>query len=501
MAQTINTNMSSLSAQRFSNKAQNELNTSITRLSSGMRINGAKDDAAGLAISERMTSQVRGLTQASRNANDGISMSQTAESALGNIGDNLQRIRELAVQSANATNSDSDRAALNAEAQQLIGEVQRVGTQSSFNGIKLLDGSFGSQSIQVGANAGESINITSMDARSTSLGVHSKALDTGSMNTVLAAGAALPADNGINAEATLTLSNTAGTTNGITWGDGADAKAIAKAINDAGAALGVKATASNAAQLSGLSASGDISFQLNGKTINANVTNKDDLTALANAINGQSASTKITATFAGGDKSKLVLTNSEGADISLENFDNATNAGATVKLDSFDLTKNQTRAGGVTLTDGGNDSSTVIGQVDITSTKGALSWANATASTGVGAFSSNVTGVGDFTSVQSIDISTASGATKAMDTIDSALAQINSGRADLGATQNRLTSTIANVDSTNENLQAARSRIQDTDYAAESAKMSRAQVLQQAAGAMIAQANQAPQQVMQLLRG
>ena len=162
MAAIINTNVISLNAQRNLNSSQNALATTLQRLSSGLRINSAKDDAAGLAISERMTSQIRGLNQAVRNANDGISMSQTAEGALGEIGNNLQRIRELAVQSRNASNSSSDRTALNNEVQQLKSEIDRVASTTAFNGIKLIDGSFTNQSFQVGANVGETINITSM---------------------------------------------------------------------------------------------------------------------------------------------------------------------------------------------------------------------------------------------------------------------------------------------------------------------------------------------------
>ena len=173
MAQVINSNISTLTAQRNSNKVQNDLSTAITRLSSGLRINGAKDDAAGLAISERFTAQIRGLNVASRNASDAISMTQTAEGALGATADNLQRIRELAVQAANATVSSSDRAALQAEAAARIAEIQRVGTTTQFNGISLLDGSFKNQNFQVGADLGQTINVDRVtDARASSIGRH-----------------------------------------------------------------------------------------------------------------------------------------------------------------------------------------------------------------------------------------------------------------------------------------------------------------------------------------
>ena len=159
MGQVINTNVLSLNAQRNLARTQGDLAQALQRLSSGLRINSAKDDAAGLAISERFTTQIRGINQAVRNANDGISLAQTSESALGELTNNLQRIRELAVQSANSTNSASDRAALDQEVQQRLAEVERIGAQTSFNGLKVLDGSFGTSQFQVGANVGETITI------------------------------------------------------------------------------------------------------------------------------------------------------------------------------------------------------------------------------------------------------------------------------------------------------------------------------------------------------
>jgi len=193
MAAIINTNVVSLNAQRNLTSSQNALATSLQRLSSGMRINSAKDDAAGLAISQRMTSQINGLNQAARNANDGISMSQTAEGALGEIGNNLQRIRDLSVQSRNASNSVSDRTALNNEVQQLKSEIDRVASTTSFNGIKLLDGSFNNQAFQVGANVGETISISSL------VNAQSSALGTSTSSTANVTGAAATAFTAITA--------------------------------------------------------------------------------------------------------------------------------------------------------------------------------------------------------------------------------------------------------------------------------------------------------------
>ena len=489
MAQTINTNISSLTAQRSASKVQDQLATSMARLSSGLRINSAKDDAAGLAISERFTTQIRGINQAARNANDAISLAQTAEGALGSVGDNLQRIRELAVQAANATNSASDRAALQSEASQLVSEVQRVGTQTSFNGIKLLDGSFATQNFQVGANAGETIAINSIvDARTSALGSHSLTADgTVTGNVVTAASGVVT--NGVTAATNataFTVTTPAGTTSPITYAANAGADAIAAAINTAGANVGVTATASNSAVLSTVSAAGTLSFSLNGSAVSAVVADQNDLSSLVSAINGVAGASGVTATFTSTSaKNSITLSTTDGRNINLQDY--ASTGGATESV-SF---------GGTTLTEGTAVSAVKTGTVALTSTKGAIATANASAEVFAGAGVNN----SSFSSVAAIDLSTAANASAALSVIDAALSQVNGSRADLGAIQNRFTSTIASLQTTSENLTASRSRIQDADFAAETAALSRAQVLQQAATAMVAQANQLPQQVLQLLKG
>jgi flagellin len=487
VSQTINTNISSLTAQRSSSKVQNELSTAMARLSSGLRINSAKDDAAGLAISQRFTTQIRGLNQAARNANDGISLAQTAEGALGNTGENLQRIRELAVQSANATNSSSDRAALQAEAAQLIAEVQRVGSQTEFNGIKLLDGSFTTQTFQVGANAGQTINIAGItDARSTGLGSHSMTLDGTVTGVTKAAAADLTGGNAVTIEADLTLTTAnGGTTAAFGYAALADAKAIAAAINTNASSVGITATATNSATLGALVSAGTVSMTLNGTAISAVIANPTDMTELMAAINGASGATGVTASFSSStSKNELTLSTSDGRDISVLDFNNS---GAT-KTASFS---------GVTLTGGAaTDSSIKTGTVALSSSKGQITTANASAEVfGVAGVNTSA-----FSAVANLDISTAAGASNALNVIDNALQQVNSVRADLGAVQNRFSSTISSLMTTSENLTASRSRIQDADFAAETAALSRAQVLQQAATAMVAQANQLPQQVLQLLK-
>ena len=385
MAAIINTNVVSLNAQRNLTSSQNALATSLQRLSSGLRINSAKDDAAGLAISERMSSQIRGLNQAARNANDGISMAQTAEGALGEIGNNLQRIRELAVQSRNASNSASDRQALNNEVQQLKSEIDRVSSSTSFNGIKLIDGSFTNQSFQVGANVGETITISSLvDAQSSSLG-------TSTSSTANVTGVAATAFTAITA------------------GD----------LTVNGVSVGAVAAGGNAA------------------TQGANI---------AAAINTVSSTTNVTAT----------------ADA----------------------------AGKVTLN-------------NISGSNTVVAFAGASATTATTGLTAGTTAVTTATAAgfKNLDISNTANADFAIAAMDSALSALNAGRADLGAYQNRFSSAISNVQTTSENLSASRSRIVDTDFAAETASLSRNQVLQQAGTAMLTQANAMPQSVLSLLRG
>lgn len=488
MPQIINSNVASLNAQRNLNTSQTSLNTSLTRLSSGLRINSAKDDAAGLAISERMTSQIRGLNQAVRNANDGISLAQTAEGALGEIGNNLQRIRELAVQSANASNSASDRASLQKEVAQLTAEITRVAGQTQFNGLNLLDGSFQSQSFQVGANANQTIDIASIgDARATALGSHTLATGGTAMSTVVVDTAANTAanGNGVAVEADLSLTTDKGTVSNVSYAVDSDAADIATAINSAASGIGITATASNSTTLDTISAAGDITFDLNGTAISATITATNDLSALAAAINGAQANTGITASFTtAGDKSSLTLTTTDGRDIVLDTYTNSGAAGATLAV------------GGSTVTEGGNDSATVTGTVSLTSSQGQIITANANADV----FGTAGTNISSFQSLALQDISSADGAQTAIEVLDAALSQINTARGDLGAIQNRFSSTIANLQSASENLSASRSRIQDADFAAETANMTRGQILQQAGVAILAQANSLPNNVLSLLR-
>ena len=474
--QTINTNISSLTAQYNTSKTQNDLATAIQRLSSGMRINSAKDDAAGLAISDRMTAQIKGLNQAARNANDGISLAQVAEGALGSVTGNLQRMRELAVQSANATNSSSDRAALQQEVAQLQTEIDRVSTQTQFNGINLLDGSFTAQQFQVGANSGQTITVSSIaSARASALGVYQ------GFNLVTQ-----PIGTANNTPQALTI--TVGAGGPVSLGSVAiDAKAQAAAITS-GNVPGLVATA-NATDVAAATSTaaatgpGTAVYTINGVAISlAGVNGAGALAGnRANAvaaINAQSAATGVVASDTG---SGVSLAAADGRNISLGYAPGGFTGSAAA---DFGLSAAPVTGGTLNLSysaPGGVSGSVVFAQT------GGLNSSTAIASTG--------------TSVSAMDISTVAGSNAALTSIDAALQTVNSTRAALGAVQNRFSTTIQNLQTGSENLSASRSRIQDADFAAETANLSRAQVLQQAGTAMVAQANQLPQQVLQLLKG
>lgn len=750
MPQIINTNIASLNAQRNLNSSQGALATSLQRLSSGLRINSAKDDAAGLAIADRMSSQVRGLNQATRNANDGISLAQVAEGALGETNNILQRIRELSIQSANATNSASDRLALQSEVNQLISELDRIANTTSFNGLKLLDGNFVAQNFQVGAEANQTISVTMSGATSDSLGINKadtnnsitgienatnagEAVATLSVRSALgdsvanalitpqvftvkdingntadtisilaandsadiitsltgqtgitsatasgttrmeldftgtllkghgtqageidfnlngqainvaagglgvdrtAAEVAELVSTAINADATLaaagvtasfsgekviisavakdieietylytpdtaaagtqvtkadsatlvsggndsirklsaidikldtgytiTSSVAAGTNTGLlniqTAGDEAttigygnadvsggnnitaqtltingttsqivemeandSAKTIAALVNAVADKTGVNATARTTATISNLDTAGVVSFTLygsntTGEDISANITDVEDLTELSNAINSQTGKTGIVAKLAV-DKASITLEQANGDDIKIEGFNHsaavASNTapvvvGLNITGGTGSPTKLQagggaTAAGAAGFIAGTRDSTVVGGNVEFKAVSGYFSVKSSADELTGGLFSgsANILQASVQQKVSSVDISSVDGANRAIDIMDGALARINSIRADLGAVQNRFGSTIANLTTGAENLTAARSRIQDADFAAETAALTRAQILQQAGVAMLAQANSLPQQVLQLLQ-
>ena len=407
MAMTINTNVVSINAQRNLSLSGSQLGTAMQRLSSGLRVNSAKDDAAGLAIAERMNAQSRGLAVAARNANDGISLAQTAEGALGKVGDMLQRMRELAVQASNATNSKTDREALQAEVSQLISEIDRVAKTSEFNGTKLLNGSFAGAVFQVGSAAGDNITVGGLvDAKTSEIGkavYSSTAAASGTIGSGTADLAAITVDVIMSVTATTTANNIGN-------------------IN-----LGKFDAASSAEERAG---------------------------QIVAAINAKSAETGVVAFMEDGNKSyKLYSTG---------NMSNPAEINTAVTF----------TAAGLTVTNFGHATGTAATLAAPTTPE----------------------------ALDKLSVTTQAGAWKALQQIDSAINKINSSRADLGALQTRFEKSIENIDIMNENISAARGRIVDADFAAETASLSRTQILQQAGTAMVAQANQLPQGVLSLLQ-
>jgi flagellin len=491
----INTNVSSLKSQNSLALNERKLGTSMERLSTGIRINSAKDDAAGLAISTRMTSEIRGLTAAVRNANDGISVAQTAEGALGEITNILQRMREVAVQSANASNNATDRSFLNTEVTQLISEAQRIGEQANFNGIKLLNGDFRGMNFQVGSNAGEVIAFTPIkDSRASALGSNTLVVAGSGMNQArVSTTAATLLDNtvaaaGANHQLSLTENGVTSLSAALTFAAKASAKDIAVNINSAASNLGVTATATNSTTFGGLISGGNLAMTIGvgGVRVQANVANPTDLTALASAINGVSGTTFITASFeTAGNKSLMTLTTADGRDIEIVDF---THDGTTKTADVAGLSISGDAVAG--------DSIRKSGTVNITSPRGALTVTNPGGTTVFASGGLN----SSFSSITSVDITTVAGATSALSAIDAALTTVNNSRASLGGLMNRFEATVSNQNTAISNLSASRSRILDADYAVETTNLAKAQIVQQAATAMLAQANQSSQSVLALLK-
>jgi len=488
MAITINSNIASLNAQLNLSTSKNALDTSMQRLSSGLRINSAKDDAAGLAISDRMSSQIRGLAQATRNANDGISLAQTAEGAMQESTDILQRMRELSVQAGDGSNSDTDRASMQKEVSQLQQELNRISTSTSFNGKNLLDGSFTSQSFQVGASSGQTIAFSIGGTSATQLGTNAiQAGGTaGSINT-----ASLAATNTVVGSAT-TINGYLGSKS-FTDANHDSAKTIAADINAITSNTGVSATAVTNANITA-AATGAISFTLQGSnttavTISGNISSVNDLTTISDAINAQSGNTGITASLSA-SKGAILLQDSQGDDIKIAGATGTTALGVTgVAADGSTL------SGAAVAVTSAAPAATIGGNVTLNST-GSYSVTGADV-TVIAAANVNST----LQSVSGIDISTQAGATKALSTIDSALSSIDNSRANLGAVQNRFQDTISNLQNISENVTAARSQIMDTDIASETANMTKDNILQQAGVSILVQANQQPQLALTLLKG
>lgn len=601
MPSFINTNLASLNAQRNLNQSQGAQQTALQRLSSGLRINSAKDDAAGMAISSRMSSQINGTTQAARNANDGISLAQTAEGDLNQISTNLQRMRDLSVQAANATNSASDRAALNAEVQSLVQEIDRVSSNSSFNGVKLLDGSFTAQNFQVGANAtaADSIQLAISGARAAQLGAagganYSAAVSGSATISGLAAGSLTLNGVAVGAstvgvgpgQSAASASSIAAAINGTTPTSGVTATAVAAsttglaattfteipansfsvngisvgAVTAGGAAAGQGANVAAAINLvsaqSGVTATSDattgkvtltaadgrnINLTANTSVVAGTVTGFTTASMVAatgfNATLSDTVTGLAAATYAAGVPATLTVngvavTGVTGTSIlsSAQNFVAAFNtlsAAATFGQGLSGITASTDTNGIITLSSNGSVASITVGAADATTGFTQATAVYKSQHGSVNLTSTNVNGLvvggtvangsssidgltrtttaattstSNMTTISMVNISTAAGASAALNTIDGAIATVNASRSALGAYQNRFSSVVSSLQTTTENMTASRSRIQDTDFAAETASLSRAQILQQAGTAMLAQANQLPSQVMTLLR-
>lgn len=621
MALTVNTNIPSLNTQRNLTSTSNALNTSLERLSTGSRINSAKDDAAGLQISNRLTNQISGLNVAVRNANDGISLSQTAEGALQQSTNLLQRMRDLSIQSANGSNSDADRSSLQKEVSALQSELTRIADTTTFGGRKLLDGSFGTSSFQVGSNAYETIDVTLKGASAGSVGSYQagSGAATNSAKVVnnqqvfagpppvnatppaFAEGSLTVVGNGQTKEVTVSSGDSAkslaskfdGAISGLT----ASARTVFKAevsIQGSDQSLNMKVTVGeNTVDLVGVNSTQSLADQLNSNAsklgLTANV-DKDGVLTVTSSTGENvsfSAQTNATGTAATTGSLKLNVQNSDGSyaasasdlsstggkvvgylqlnsptayavtekaqdtavtqkvalnvtpgtegmsldkitvgatDIALggDYTSNAELAAAITLADSTGLLEvshdvasdlltikskdNATALTIGTVTQGGTGSGAALQRAEL-NTDGTFKAAAAATGLAVGADLDEVktsnlfsSAKSELSSIAKVDISTADGAQQALAVIDNALASIDSQRADLGAVQNRFDNTINNLQNISENASAARSRIKDTDYAAETANLAKNQVLQQAGTAILAQAKQLPQAVLSLLQ-
>ncbi|AVR98128.1 flagellin N-terminal helical domain-containing protein [Pseudoduganella armeniaca] len=490
MASVINTNVASLNSQRNLSSSASALSTSLQRLSSGLRINSAKDDAAGLAISDRMNSQIRGMTQATRNANDGVSMAQTAEGALSSSGDILQRIRELAVQSSNASNSASDRQALQTEVTQLGSELNRIAQTTTFNGQALLDGSMGTANFQVGADANQLISANGANFLTSTYG-----------NNRVENDQAAAATSNTSVSAQVTVSGGRGSKS-ITTTNGDSAKTVAANVNKLTADTGVTASAKTEVNLK-MTGGEAVNFELKGDntsavainfTVGGSGSNASDYASGINAINAQSAKTGITAEYDqknGGIK----LTHASGERIEVDNKNTA-----ATQFDVASYNKNDTLSTAASISGGGTPA-TVNGSVTFDS-ESSFSVTDAGTGLNLGAPAGATTAQSStLNSVAELDVTNFENAQKAIKIADAALASVNTQRAAYGALQSRFSSAISNLSATTENLSASKSRIVDTDFAAETASMTRGQILQQAGTAMLAQANSLPNGVLSLLRG
>ena len=455
----------------------------MEQLSSGKRINSAADDAAGLAISTRMESQIKGLEQAMRNAADGQSLIDTTEGAHTEITNILQRMRELAIQAVNDTNVNADRANLNAEVNQLTAEIDRIAGQTTWNGVAVLDGTFTSKSFQIGAEAGQTVSLDIDSVSTTQLGSYKTILATEANDAT--------GDPAIQGD-TLAVTGHLGSAD-ATYAAGASAKDIAAAINADTSSTGVSATATTMAKIDTLQRAEAVSFTLNGTAVASSTpASTNDLRNIRDDINAVASSTGVTATV-GSTNAELVLTAIDGRDIAFTSVSTAT--------DGTDFSITALNAAGVEVgsavtiddaSDSAVDAVTVTGFVELSSMKD-FSFA--------GTANDYADADANLSAISALNISTSAGAQSAITAIDGALEKISQARSDLGAVSNRLDHTISNLGNIQINIEASQSRIQDADFAKATGELTKSQIMSQAATAMLAQANASKQGVLSLLQG
>ncbi len=551
MAITINTNVTAMTAQRNLNSASSSVADSMQKLSSGLRINSAKDDAAGLQISNRLTNQTNGLNVAMRNANDGVSMAQTAEGAMQEATTIMERMRELALQSANGSNSDKDREAMQKEMGQLQSEMNRIADTTSFGGQSLLDGSFGSKSFQIGANSNETQSLELMDVSSHALGRESFAIDTatnGSAIEVVKGDAAGHGAFQLTVDGTehdfaitqdMTKEDFANKLNNIDGISGVEVNE-ATVITDAAVTTATASTVDVSFAGADLVAGDNLKLTVDNVELNLTgaqlaladdstaspaTTEKTDLIASLNQQLSDAGSDVVisASSFADGNTSMdsgFTFTRASGEAIEIASELTSSTATAVVNVGTTALdVDGGTLTGTETSTDG------VAVQDAVTETHFTVDFSNAKIDTDIKEISfkskehdedSTVAGtpgaagavieeslsIGNVKTIESVaglDLSTADGAQNAIDVLDAAMEQIDEKRAEIGAFQNRMNHTMSNLANINENVNASNSRIKDVDFASETINMTKGQILQQAGTSILAQAKQIPQAALSLL--
>ena len=472
MAVTVNTNVSAMTAQRYLNGASNGVASSMEKLSSGLRINSAKDDSAGMQISNRLTSQTNGLNVAMRNANDGISMAQTAEGAMSETTNMLQRMRDLSLQAANGSNTTEDRESIQKEVDALKTEMTRIAETTTFGGQQLLDGSFGTKQFQIGSNANETIGVSLGDVSADSLGIHKAGGGAGTeLGTVTSTDEA-DAFGKITTAGDIFVNGSNGS-KAVTIAANATVSGVAAEINKVSDDTGVTATAEVTTILTGLAAGetgtlkiGTDSFDLSGYG--------DNVDRLAKDLTDKGYQAEVD------DNGGLVIT--------AQNVDGIMIDGAKDGAVALD--------GKVAATAG--HEIVAHAQLKLSSPDGSFSLTNADPVKDVVAAITNKA-ISNVNSVDDIDVTSASGAQDSIAILDSAIKTIDSQRADLGAVQNRFNHTLSNLANITENVTASNSRIKDVDFAAETTNMTKNQILQQASTSILAQAKQIPQSALSLL--